>query len=58
MTFHRLMIAAALFLAAVGLRLYLPETAEETLPAVQALIDEEDFVLTLPEEAVAWLDWR
>lgn len=58
MTYHRLLIAASLLLAAIGLRLYLPETAEQTLPAVQELIDEEDFVLRLPAEAAAWLDWR
>ena len=58
MTYHRLMIAAALLLAAIGLRLYLPETAEQTLPAVQELIDEQELVLTLPEEAARWLDWR
>ena len=56
MTFHRLMIAAALLLAAVGLKLYLPEAAAVTLPAVQTLIDEQ--TLAIPREAVAWMDWR
>ena len=56
MTFHRLMIAAALLLAAVGLKIYLPEAAGVTLSAVQALINEQ--TLAIPQEAVAWMDWR
>ena len=58
MTFHRLMIAAALFLAAVCLRIYLPEAAQAALPAVQELIDEDSFAVPLPQEALDWLDWR
>ena len=57
MTFHRLMIAAALFLAATCLKIYLPEQSEQTLGAVRALVDEQTFALPLPEEALAWLDW-
>ena len=57
MTFHRSMIAAAVFLAATCLRIYLPEQAEQTLRAAQQLIDEQTFALPLPEEALAWLDW-
>ncbi len=57
MTFHRLMIACALFLAAAGLRLYLPETAEAAMADVRELIDQEEYVLWLPEEAGPWLDW-
>ena len=55
MTLHRLMVAAALFAAAVGLRLYLPETGAETVRAVQALVSEQR--LAVPREAVGWMDW-
>lgn len=57
MTYHRLMIAAALFLAATCLKIYLPQQGGQALEAVQALIDEQSFALPLPEEALAWLDW-
>lgn len=57
MTYHRLMIAAALFLAATCLKIYLPRQSEQTLGAVRELIDEQTFALPLPEEALAWLDW-
>ncbi len=57
MTYHRLMIACALFAAAVCLRLYLPEAAEEAAPAIQELVSEEEYSLWLPEEAAVWLDW-
>ena len=56
MTYHRLMIAAALLLAAVLLRVYLPETGAETVRQMQALAAEQ--TLALPREAVAWMDWR
>lgn len=58
MTYHRLMIAAALFLAATCLKIYVPDAAEQTIPALQELIEEETFALPLPQEAIAWLDWR
>ena len=57
MTFHRALIAAALFLAATCLKIYLPDTAAETLPAMQELIEGESFALPLPQEAIQWLDW-
>ena len=56
MTYHRLMIAAALLLAALGLRVYVPAESEHMLAAVQQLIGENEYVL--PGEAVAWMDWR
>ena len=56
MTYHRLMIALALLAAAAAMRLYLPEQSAPALAAAKALISEEEY--TLPEEAVAWLDWR
>ena len=56
MTYHRLMIAAALLLAVVLLRVYLPEAGAETVRQVQAIIGEQ--TLALPQEAVSWADWR
>ncbi len=58
MTFHRLMIASALFLAAICLKITVPEQAGEMLAAVQARMDAESFALPLPEEALQWLDWN
>ena len=56
MTFHRLMIGAALLLAALSLRVYLPEETRPAIAAVQQLIGEDEYAL--PEEAVAWMPWR
>ncbi len=57
MTYHRLMIAAALFLAATCLKIYLPEQGAPALAAVRQTIDADAFALPLPEGAIAWLDW-
>ena len=56
MTFHRLMIAAALLAAAAAMKVYLPGVSALALPAVQQLISEQEYAL--PREAVAWMDWR
>ena len=58
MTYHRLMIAAALFLAAVWLKIAVPEQAGEMLDAVQVRMDTESFAIPLPEEALKWLGWN
>ena len=58
MTFHRLMIAAALFLAATCLKIYLPGVVRDALPAVRELIDRESFALPVPQEAIQWLAWN
>ena len=58
MTFQRLMIAAALFLTATCVKIYMPGQAEPALDAVQALIDTDSFALPLPQEAIQWLDWN
>ena len=44
---RRALAAAALFLALVGIKLYLPELAERVLPPLQAYIDRAE--LALPE---------
>ena len=56
MSYTRLAVAAALFLAATCGKIYLPERAEEPIAAVQELIDRDGFALPLPEEAATWLD--
>ena len=58
MTYHRSLAAAAIFLAATCLKIYLPDVVEDALPAVCALIDRDSFALPLPEEAYIWLDWN
>ena len=55
MSYPRLFIAAALFLAAACAKTYLPQRAEAPIAAVQELIDRDGFALPLPEEAVVWL---
>lgn len=56
MTFHRAMIAAALFLAAAAMKMYLPAESAVVLPAAQRLISAQEYAL--PREAIEWLDWR
>ena len=55
MSYPRLMIAAALFLAAACAKTYLPEWAEAPIAAVQEMVDRDGFALPLPEEAAVWL---
>ncbi len=56
MTERLALIAAALFLLLVGAKLFLPEQAQRLLPQLQGHIDRDS--LALPEETIAWLDWR
>ena len=56
MTFRRLMAAAALFLAATCVKIYMPEQAERALPTIREMIDGDDFALPLPDEALRWLE--
>ena len=58
MTYHRSLAAAAIFLAATCLKIYLPGVVEDARPAVRELIDRESVALPLPQEAIQWLDWN
>ena len=57
MSFRRAAIAAAVFLIATYLKLFLPAYSLHIEPRLWAWMDRESFVLRLPEEAVSWLDW-
>ena len=45
---RRALTAAALFLALVGMKLYLPELAERVLPPLQAYIDRAELGMDWP----------
>ena len=55
MAYRRLMIAAALMMAAVYLKLTLPAFGTELLPALRSVLAEEQVVIGLPGSA-AWQD--
>ena len=56
MSFRRLAIAAAVFLIATYLKLFLPAYSMHIEPRLWVWMDRESFALRLPEEAVLWLD--
>ncbi len=56
MSYRRLAVAAALFLAAAYLKLCLPSFEAAVLPALQAALAEEQRIV-LPEREAAWLIW-
>ena len=58
MTFRRTLIAAALFLIATYLNLYLPAFSQKALPEMCTWIDAQTLALPLPEEALEWLASR
>ncbi len=55
MAYRRLMVAAAVLLAAVYLRLTLPGFGTELLPALRSVLGEEQLVIVSPDRA-AWQD--
>ena len=57
MSCHRLAVAAALFLIATYLKLFLPAYGERVEPRLWELMERDTIVLPLPEEAASWLDW-
>ena len=49
MAFRRLVIAAAILLAAAVWKLTLPSFAQELLPAVRTVLSEEQLVIVVPD---------
>lgn len=57
MTLRQIFIAAALLLAAVYLKMFLPAHAEDFVPAVQQVLAEEQAVIYMPEDWMTWIHW-
>ena len=55
MTDRRALAAAALFLALVAARIFLPQAGGEAAAWLQQAVSRD--TLALPEGAAAWLDW-
>ena len=57
-SYRRVIVAAAIFLAAVYMKCCLPTLAEAAGPAMREIMDGEGLALPLPAEVAAWLDWN
>ena len=58
MTLRQIFIAAAILLAAVYLKSFLPAHADELVPAIRQVLAEEQAVIYMPEDWMIWQDWN